>query len=377
MSTHQPESGTPLPVRPIIDAHLDLAWNAVSYNRDLMLEVKALRQSEAGMTDEPCRGRATVTLPEMRRAGVRVCIATLLARSGPSQQYKASLRRSDADHASPMIAHAHAHAQLAFYLALEDAGEATIIRNSGDLQKHWNRHINHEGSTAPLGIILSMEGADPMIDPDSADSWKKAGLRIVGLAHYGQGRYAAGTGGKGGLTKQGVDLIHRLNTLDMILDMTHLTDDGLEQSLDLFTGPVIASHHNCRALVPGQRQITDRHIRAMSERGAVIGVALDAWMLHKDWERGVTSPGVLNLTAVADHVDHICQVTGCVSHVGIGSDLDGGFGTEQTPCDLDTIRDLQELDAILAKRGYTNDEIDAVFHGNWLKFFSSHLPQES
>lgn len=377
MNTNQAKSSPPPPSRPMIDAHLDLAWNAVSFNRDLMLEVDELRRLEHEMTDEPCRGRATVTLPEMRRANVSICVATLLARSGPEQQAKQSLRRSDADHASPMIAHASVHAQLAYYRVLEDAGEVVIIQTSDDLRNLWDRQANLVEEMIPLGIILSMEGADPMICPDSAESWQSNGLRIVGLAHYGQGRYAAGTESTGGLTKQGIELLNRLDSLGMILDVTHLTDEGLDQSLDLYKGPMIASHHNCRALVPGERQLADRHIRALTERGGVIGVALDAWMLHKGWERGVTSPSVLQLASLADHIDHICQIVGNVSQVGIGSDLDGGFGTEQTPHDLDTICDLQKLSTILDKRGYTSDEIDAIFYGNWLGFFLSQLPENT
>jgi membrane dipeptidase len=150
----------------------------------------------------------------------------------------------------------------------------------------------------------------------------------------------------------------------------------MAEALAVFGGPVLASHHNCRALVPGDRQLTDGQIRQLVARGAVIGVALDAWMLYRGWERGRTEPEVVGLEACADHVDHVCQIAGSTRHSGIGSDLDGGFGTEQTPRDLDTIADLQKLAGIFERRGYSTTDIAAIFHGNWLRFFTEALPHE-
>jgi len=109
----------------------------------------------------------------------------------------------------------------------------------------------------------------------------------------------------------------------------------MEQAMDVYEGPVLASHHNCRALVPGDRQLADEQIKKLISRGAVIGTALDAWMLYPNWIRGQTKPEVVGLEAVADHIDHVCQIAGNVDHAAIGSDLDGGFGTEQTPRDLE------------------------------------------
>ncbi len=106
----------------------------------------------------------------------------------------------------------------------------------------------------------------------------------------------------------------------------------------------------------------------------MIGAAFDAWMLYPGWVRGETRRDVVGLEAAADHIDHICQLAGDSRHVAIGSDLDGGFGTEQTPRDLDRISDLQKLDAVFAGRGYSEQAIDDVFHGNWLRFFRKHLP---
>jgi len=359
-------------MRPIIDTHLDLAWSAVFFNRDLTLSVAEIRERERGMTDARCRGRNTVSLPELRRAGVRVCVATLLARSGPEQKWQESYKRSDLDYASQSLAYSAAHAQLAYYRLLEKQGHLRFIRTSTELKAHWN--AAEQDPNLPLGIILSMEGMDPVINPQQLQEWWDLGLRAAGPAHYGRSHYAYGTSVDGPLSEMGVQLLKEFSRLGMVLDVTHLSDQSMAQALDVYDGPLLASHHNCRALVPNDRQISDQQIKQLIQRGAVIGAALDAWMLYPNWLRGQTSPQVVGLEAVADHIDHVCQIAGNTNHSAIGSDLDGGFGTEQTPRDLDTIADLQKLDQILARRGYSNGDIDRIFHGNWLRFFNEALP---
>jgi membrane dipeptidase len=249
-----------------------------------------------------------------------------------------------------------------------------MIRTASQLDEHWRRWSADPQGT-PIGYILAMEGADPIVDVDHAAAWWELGLRSVNLAHYGQSRYAVGTGGDGPLTPDGVRLLEEFERLGMILDATHLSDTSFFQALDAFGGPVLASHNNCRALVPDGRQFSDEQIRRLIDRGAVIGAALDAWMLYPAWVRGRTTRDVVALDAVADHIDHVCQLAGNARHAAIGSDLDGGFGTEQVPSGLDRISDLQRLDGILAARGYPPADIDAIFHGNWLRFFREHLPR--
>ena len=199
------------------------------------------------------------------------------------------------------------------------------------------------------------------------------GLRAVGPAHYGPGRYAQGTDATGGLGPQGRALLQEMERLNIILDATHLCDDSFWEALDHFHGPVWASHNNCRALVNHNRQYSDDQIRALAARGAVIGAALDAWMMVPNWVRGHSTPLGLhcNLEVAIDHIDHICQLTGSAQHVGIGTDLDGAFGREQCPYDLETIADLQKLPALLAKRGYTASDVEGMLHGNWLRFLKN------
>lgn len=361
-------------MRFIFDSHLDLGWCATSFNRDLTRTVAEIRADEAGMTDERSRGRNTLTLPELRRARVAVCVATLLARGGPEQKKQTAYKRTDLDFASQSIAYAQAHGQLAYYRLLEAQGHIKQIRTSSELAAHWAAY-QRDPERTPLGYILSMEGADPVVEPARLEEWWGHGLRAIGPAHYGRGHYAYGTAVEGPLGQRGRELLKTMRKIGVILDVTHLCDESFAEAVELYDGPMLASHHNCRALVPGDRQLTDEQIKLLIARGAVIGAALDAWMLYPGWIRGETKPQVVSLEAVADHMDHICQLAGNCEHSAIGSDLDGGFGTEQTPRDLDTITDLQKLSTILARRGYTKADIDLIFHGNWLRFFGKALPQ--
>jgi len=167
--------------------------------------------------------------------------------------------------------------------------------------------------------------------------------------------------------------LKEMESLDMILDVTHLTDEAFKQAMDLYRGPVWASHHNCRALVHYQRQLTDEQIKILIERNAVIGGVLDAWMLKNDWIRGKSDPKEeeVNLERLIDHYDHICQLAGNSDHIAIGSDLDGMYGTEQSPYDMDTIADLQKLKDLLKARRYSTADTAKIFHGNWLRFLNN------
>lgn len=196
-----------------------------------------------------------------------------------------------------------------------------------------------------------------------------SGLRALGPAHYGAGRYAMGHDQVGGLKPEGRDLVREMDRLGMILDATHLCDDSFWEALDLFSGRVWASHSNCRSLVPDVRQFSDEQIRALIERDAVIGAVFDAWMVVPGWIRGRTTPETSEATIdrVVDHIDHICQLAGNARHCGIGTDLDGGFGTEQCPKDLDTIADVRSVAGKLRDRGYEEEDIAGIMHGNYLR----------
>lgn len=346
----------------VIDAHLDLAWNALNWNRDLTLSVAEIRRLESGMNEEH-RAANTVAFPEMRKGEVAVCLAALLARAS-------GLGESKLDYRNQEIAHAMAQGQLAYYRVLESRGQLRMLKDWQGLKAHledWE--ASSDRSSAPLGFILSMEGADPILSPRQVIQWWSGGLRVVSLAHYGASAYAHGTGVSGGLTAKGAELLRVMEDVGMVLDVSHLAEESFWQAVESFRGPVLASHNNCRALVPGARQFSDDQIRHLVERGSVIGVAFDAWMLYPGFVPGVTSNSVVGLDAVVDHIDHVCQLAGDARHAAVGSDLDGGYGTEQCPHDLDTIVDVQKIPDLLRGRGYGEADIEAVMHGNWLRFF--------
>ena len=346
----------------IIDAHLDLAWNALQWNRNIEHSVYTIRTRESNLTGAG-RGQGTVALPEMRQGRIALCFATLLARStGRAIQ--------NLDYSSPYQAYAAAQGQLAYYQALKEADKVRLIVDKKELDEQIDSWLDWEVDTSlpqpMVGLVISMESADPILTPEQLPVWKEAGVRIIGPAHYGPGRYAGGTSTELGLAFEGKQLLREMDRLGILLDLTHLSDEAFWEAMDCFSGLVLASHNNCRALVPHQRQFDNKQIHAIISRDGVMGVALDNWMLRTGWTRGAKDNERVTFAHAADHIDHICQLAGNSRHAALGSDLDGGFGREQSPSDLDTIADLQHLTEILSKRGYSDEHIAAIMHGNWL-----------
>lgn len=347
----------------IFDAHLDLSMNAQEWNRDLRLSLDEIRAREQNLTDKPDRGKGTVSFPEMRRARIGVCVATQIAR-----YVKPSNRLPGWN--SPEQAWAHTQSQLAWYRTMEEAGCLTQISTVEQLDRSVQLWSNGPPPDAPIGYVLSLEGADSIVNLAYLERAYAYGLRAVGPAHYGPGTYAQGTDATGGLGQRGRDLLAEMRRLGMILDATHLCDDSFWEALELFDGPVWASHSNCRTLVPHNRQFSDDQIKELISRGAVIGGVLDAWMMVPGWVRGKTRPqdANLKLEQLVDHIDHICQMAGNADHVGLGSDLDGGYGREQTPADLESIADLARFPGLFRARGYKEPDIEKIMHGNFLRF---------
>ncbi len=347
-----------------VDAHLDLSMNALEWNRDLTRPVSEINAREKGMTDKPDRGNATVSLPELRKGNIGLVVATQIGR------FVAPENPLPGWH-SPEQAWAQTQGQLAWYQAMVEKGEMAQIRNLEQLESHlalWDNET--ENSSKPVGFILSLEGADSIVNLDYLKKAYESGLRALGPAHYGPGRYAFGTDSSAPLNEMGKALVRKMDELGIILDATHLCDLAFWDALEIYQGPIWASHNNVRALVDHNRQFSDEMIKALTDRGAVIGGAFDAWMLRPGWERGKSTPKQRNVTidTVLDHMDHICQVAGNANHIGIGSDLDGAFGTEQSPADLETIADLQKISDLLRKRGYSESDVKKVMGENWLNF---------
>lgn len=348
----------------IIDAHLDLAMNAIEWNRDLTQPLDDIRLREMNKSDKRDRGNGTVCLPELRKGRVGLVVATQLSRCS-------SFGMTLPGWNSPQQAWAMTQAQLAWYREMEAMGEMVQITDLAGLDAHlalWN-DTTVADETKPIGYILSLEGADSFVDVSYVHKAYNYGLRAIGLSHFGPGRYAPGTKTEGPITPKGLELLKEMGSLNMILDITHLTDEGFTQALELYQGPVWASHHNVREICPTQRQLTDEQIKILIQRDAVIGGMLDCWAMDSRFIDTVSDPWQLNvrLENLVDHWDHICQLAGNSKHIAIGSDLDGNFGTEQAPWDMNSIADLQKYQDILTKRGYNQEDIANIFHGNWLR----------
>lgn len=362
----------------IIDGHLDLATNAMTLNRDLTQSVHQIRERERtlGLHDYQDRGNGTVALPELRKGNVGLVFATMISRVSATGA-KLETMSLPGWH-SPFQAYANAQAQLQWYRQMEEIGEMVAITSRHALQRHVTAWSNPSqvNSDQPVGYILALEGADSIVNLDYLHRYHEQGLRSIGISHFGPGRYAAGThSDNSGITALGAGLLKEMNALDIILDLTHLTDKGFFEAIEIFNGSVIASHQNCRSVVSGERQFTDDQLKIIIERGGVIGGALDVWMLEPNFRLGEDNPKVLGIgmERLVDHYDHICQLAGNSLHIAIGSDLDGLFGLEQTPYDMDTIADLQKFHSILLSRGYTEDDIKNIFHNNWIRILTNTL----
>ena len=367
----------------IIDGHLDMAFNALFYRRDLTQSVYVLREREDSMVGglsnhpdsleqrrgpQPKRFTPTVCLPEMRKGRVGIMLSTIMCRvQNPQDNTHNAVRTQD-------VAYARGQSHLAYYRALERCGEIRFIKSVADLNACVADWENPSDDT-PVGLILSMESADPILGPDQVGEWYEAGLRSVSLTHFGANTYGHGTGTVGGLYPPAYALMDALSETDIALDLTHAADLTFWHILDYWKGPVHASHCNCRALVPGQRHLSDDMIRAITDRGGVIGMVFAEQMLSPAWNWDDPSTHYTTATrpmkAVLEHIDHICELTGSTDYVAYGTDLDGGFGLELSPTDYHTVDDLQRFLNLMRDHGYEEDDVKGFAHGNLVRFFNT------
>ncbi len=341
----------------IVDSHLDVAYNAIEWNRDLLQSISQIRESEAGMAEKG-RGLNVVNYEELRRGNIGLVFVTVHCRIASVGKRFAGVRNQD-------IAYAKCMGELAYYRLMEHKGILRQISSTLDLNLHLSNWETDPAST-PLGFVLTMEGADGIVSREQVPHWWEQGLRVVSLCHYGVSSYAHGTQTKGGLTSRGDGLLKALEAAGIVLDVTHLAEQAFWEALDLFGGQIIATHNCCRALCAHDRQFDDRQIKALVKRNGVIGTALDDWMLSPSWDHEAVDNTEITLETVVDHIEHVCQIAGNANHVAIGSDLDGGYGKEQSPEDLETIADLQKIPAILEGRGFGTEDIAKIMHGNWI-----------
>jgi membrane dipeptidase len=353
----------------IVDAHEDIAWNVLTFGRDYMRGNQAIRDQESS-TDIPRQNGNTLLGYDAWQDGeIAVIFATLF--ESPARK---SLGTWDSQvYTDQQQAHAIASKQVDIYRQMIEQHSFQLIETQSDLNlclKTWEPESPTDNRQ--IGLVLLMEGADPIEEPQQVADWQARGVRIVGPA-WESTRYAGGTHEAGPLTSDGERLLTAMQELGMILDLSHLAEEAYYQALDLYEGVMIASHSNPRRFLPTSRGLSDEMIRLLAERGGVVGVVLFNKFLKASWKRHDPKQQV-TLSDVVDVIDHVCQLTGSVDHVALGSDFDGGFGLEHVPAEVNTVADLARLQGILAGRGYQPDETARILSGNWLRILQQGLP---
>jgi membrane dipeptidase len=350
---------------PIVDSHLDLAENVTLFGRDMTIPAAQLRAMERRTYQQ-----ATATLPELVRGGVAVAMATvtpgfLVADVDEDFEPRSALYRT------PEEAEAQAMKQIDLYEAWARKGLVRLIKSRADLEGHlalWR-------TDRTPGLVLLMESADPIVCVNDLSKWWRRGLRLIGLT-YGDTRYGTGVAGgniaykSGGLTPEGLQLLERMAELGFSWDISHLAEEGVWQGLDMGFPRVCASHANARALTPTPRHLSDEVIRALARRGGVIGLVLYNGYLEPLWrqDRSISVTLEMHLRRQAEYIANLAGW----GAVGIGSDLDGGFGREECPQEIDTEADLSRIAAVLPLEAR-----EPVLGGNWLRFLRISLPSVS
>ncbi len=345
----------------IVDAHLDIAYNALQFGRNPLLTVEQIRAGESGAHPH---GRATVAFPQLREAGVGLVFGTIFVL--PVASAKPGDGQSRMVYRDAQSAHQHGMTQLDYYHRLVDV-EENQLRLVVDRSSLAEVLASFQESDQPLlGIVPLMEGADSIRQPEELEMWVEKGLRIVGLA-WDDTRYADGAwrDGRRGLTKEGRALLEVMNEFPLILDLSHMSEKASLEALDQYEGSVMASHSNSRVLVPGERQLSDTQIRALGERGGVIGTVLANGFLRAGHKKGDRKE-LVTLDHVLAHIDHVCQLLGDAGHVGLGTDMDGGFGVDDVPAEIDSVVDLPLIATRLLDAGYEEADVVQIMGGNWL-----------
>lgn len=347
---------------PIVDGHLDLAENATLFGLEMTASIAERRRVE-NLSER----QATVSLPEMERGGIAVACATVTAGFLAEDVKGIEHVPASALYSTAKEAEAQALRQIDLYERWQAEGRVRILKSAADL----DRHMQLWRTDRKPGLVLLMEGADPIVEVADLPAWWARGLRMIGLT-YGDTKYATGVARglpqprPGGLTADGVAMMERMAETGFIWDIAHLAEGAVRQGLAMGFPRVCASHANARALTPTDRHLSDDVMRAVGARGGMIGVVLYNNFLDPRWRQDN-----LRIT-LAEHArrqfEHIASVAGW-EHVGIGSDLDGGFGLEESPAEIETIADLRAIGEIVPPAAR-----DGVLGGNWLAFLRAALP---
>lgn len=367
-------------MRFIIDSHQDIAWNMINYGRDYLRPVHETRKLEAGSPTVEDNGDTLLGWPEYQQARVIAVFSTLYV--PPKRKVLSPAEKFFYPDSDYNTAHQLYWQQLEHYHRLADhhPDHFRLIGSRADLSgllDHWNSP-SEQGH--PVGLIPLMEGADGIRSPQELAQWWDFGLRAIGLAWAGT-RYSGGTNEPGPLTEEGRALLRAMADFPFTLDLSHMDEPACLEALDIYGGPIVATHANCLALLEDDtryrnRHLSDRVLRGLFERDGIVGVVPFNTFLKANWLRTNGSRREeVSLSTLADHIDHVCQLAGDSRHVAIGSDFDGGFGLQSVPPEIDTIADLHKLEPLLLARGYKETDVAALLGENWLRHLNTHLPE--
>lgn len=357
----------------IVDSHQDLAWNMLTFGRDYTLPVKETRRLEAGGQTPLRNGDSLLGWPEYQQGQIAVIFATLFA---------APLRRKLGNwdtltYSDSKEAHSSYSAQLDSYHRLVDdhPDKFQLVQTLQDLEAVLTAWSGDQQEDHPVGLVILMEGAEGVRQPDELEQWWQRGVRLIGPAWAGT-RYCGGTNEPGPLTSEGFALLEAMNEFGFILDLTHMDEQAVFQALDVYPGALAATHSNPLTLLKGadiNRFLSDRVIEGLLERDGIIGIPPFNKFLRWSWQPSDGREAV-SLETVVNHIDYICQMAGDANHVGIGTDFDGGFGLGSVPHEIDSVADLQKLIPLLREKGYAENDIRAIMGDNWLSLLKSTLP---
>jgi len=360
----------------IVDAHEDIAYNVIVHGRDYTLSAQETRAREAGDARTLAEtGTCMLGLPEWLAGRVGIIFGTLFTM--PAHYKSSGEGAQEFTYTTPREAYAQAMQQFDLYARLADENPRfALVRTERELNAvlaTWKDDAPDAERKRQIGLVMLMEGADPIVKPRDVERWYERGLRIVGPAWLAGTRYAGGNAAPGPLTDEGMRLLRAMLDFNLVLDVSHLSDQACLQALDRYDGPVIASHSNPRSLVPGPRQLSNDMLKALLAHDGIVGIVPMNSMLRSDWRRGGRKDAV-GVDAVAAAIDFVCQMAGDARHVGLGTDMDGGFGAESTPAELDTVADLGKVADALKARGYARVDVEAILSDNWLRLLRRSLP---
>ncbi len=361
----------------ILDAHQDLAWNIINLNRDYTQSAYHIREAEKTTPIPAYNGNTLLGWPQCQEGNVAIVFGTLFCTPSRKDRGEYEIRLYD----TPQQAHDCYRQNLdAYHRLTEDhPGKFRLILNQQDLTTHlavWHDHlVKAQDPPPPVGIVLLMEGAEGVRQPPEVEKWYEWGVRMIGPAWAGN-HYCGGTREPGPLTKQGYALLECMAGLGLPLDISHMDHLSARQALDFYPGQVIATHSNAENLInaiPINRHLKDETIQQLIERGGVMGIVPFNPFLDWDW-RDHGGREAVTLDRVVAQIDYVCQMAGDTTHVGLGTDFDGGFGVECVPQEIDTIADLPKLAPLLTNKGYNKEDIDRIFSGNWISVLKNTLP---